>query len=42
VSPTVGVNCHGLWLVLRIGVLTNMKNDGNMMDTRVLDRLEPP
>jgi hypothetical protein len=28
VSPTVGTNCHGLGLGLRVGVLTDVKNNG--------------
>jgi hypothetical protein len=28
VSPMVGTNCHGLWLDLRVRVLTNVKNKG--------------
>jgi hypothetical protein len=42
VSPTVGINCCGLWLVLRVGVLKDVKNNGNTRDTRVLDRIGPP
>jgi hypothetical protein len=41
-SPMVGANCHGLSLVSRVGVLTDVENNGNKRDTRVLDRFGPP
>jgi hypothetical protein len=31
----VGANYRGFWLDLRVGMLTDVKNNGDMRDTRV-------
>jgi hypothetical protein len=35
------INCHGLSQVLRVGVLTEVENDGNTRGTGVLYRFGP-
>jgi hypothetical protein len=41
VSPTVGANCHGVRLDLRVGLLTDMENNGRQRHEG-LDRFGPP
>jgi hypothetical protein len=38
-EPHVGVNCRGLWLCLRVGVLTNVKNN-DMQETWVFIQVQ--